>query len=328
MRAVTFNVSIPGFLVGKALGGVTEAALFGALSGVRYGEVAEPSLPADDWVKLDVLAAGVCGTDVSTLTFNSSTSMEPFGSFPAVLGHEILGRVTEVGPAVRRVEVGQRVVVDPFISCTMRGFSGGERCGSCQSGLHCTCERAGDSGSLRLSDEPFPRGTIVGYHAGLPGGWGERTIAHERHLFPVDDALSDRTAALIEPLSIGMHAVLNVRPFGAGPVLVIGSGPIALGTIWSLRAAGYEKELLAQLKPSHEAALSSRPAPRPAGRSSTRGRKATSRSSAARSTRAAASRSFSIASGTPARSTNAFGTRPHALASSFSDVHPKFPSST
>lgn len=255
MRAVTFNVSIPGFLVGKALGGVTESALFGALSGVRYDEVAEPSLPADDWVKLDVLAAGVCGTDVSTLTFNSSPSMEPFGSFPAVLGHEILGRVTEIGPAVRHVEVGQRVAVDPFISCTMRGFSGAERCGSCQSGLHCTCERAGDSGSLRLSGEPFPRGTIVGYHAGLPGGWGERTIAHERHLFPVDDALSDRTAALIEPLSIGMHAVLNVRPFGDGPVLVIGSGPIALGTIWSLRAAGYEGELLAQVKRSHEAAL-------------------------------------------------------------------------
>ena len=255
MRAVTFNVSVPGFLIGKALGGVTESALFGALSGVRYGEVAEPSLPGDHWVKLDILAAGVCGTDVSTLTFNSSPSMEPFGSFPAVLGHEILGRVTEVGPAVRRVEVGQRVAVDPFISCTMRGFSGGERCDSCHSGLHCTCERAGDSGSLRLSGEPFPRGTIVGYHAGLPGGWGERTIAHERHLLAVDDALSDRTAALIEPLSIGMHAVLNVRPFGDGPVLVIGSGPIALGTIWSLRAAGYQGELLAQVKRAHEAAL-------------------------------------------------------------------------
>ncbi len=258
MRAVTFNVSIPGYLIGKGLGGVTDAALFGALSGVRYRDVAEPSLPADDWVKLDILTAGVCGTDVSTLTFNSSVSLEPFGSFPAVLGHEILALVAEVGPKVRRVEVGQRVVVDPFISCTMRGFLGSAQCGSCVSGLPGTCERAGDEGALRVSGEPIQRGSIVGFHAGLPGGWGERTIAHESHLFAVDDALSNRTAALVEPLSVGMHAVLNMRPLGDGPLLVIGSGPIALGTIWSLRAAGYQGELLAQVKRAHEAALAKR----------------------------------------------------------------------
>jgi threonine dehydrogenase-like Zn-dependent dehydrogenase len=253
MQAVTFNVSVPGFLIGKGLGGFTESALFGGLSGVRYRDLPEPSLPGDHWVKLDVLAAGICGTDVSTLSFDSSPSMEPFGSFPAVLGHEILALVTEVGPAVTRVEVGQRVAVDPFISCAMRGFIGAERCDSCGSGLHATCGRAGEEGVLRLSGEPFPRGTIVGYHAGVPGGWGEKTIAHEDHLFVVDDALSNRASVLIEPLSIGMHAVLNLRPLGDGPALVIGSGPIALGTVWSLRAVGFRGELLAQVKRAYEA---------------------------------------------------------------------------
>jgi threonine dehydrogenase-like Zn-dependent dehydrogenase len=65
--------------------------------------------------------------------------------------------------------------------------------------------------------------------------------------------MDDRTAVLIEPLAVGMHAVLQMRPFDAGPVLVIGSGPIALGTIWSLRAAGYEGEIVAQIKRGHEA---------------------------------------------------------------------------
>ncbi len=78
-------------------------------------------------------------------------------------------------------------------------------------------------------------------------------IAHESQLFPLDDSLSDRTAVLMEPLSIGMHAALNSRPFGGGPALVIGSGPIALGTIWSLRATGYDGELLAQVKRPYEA---------------------------------------------------------------------------
>lgn len=255
MRAVTFDVSISGYLIGKALGGVTESALFGGLSGVRYGEVPEPPLPAEDWVRVEVLATGVCGTDIATLTFGSSPTLEPFGSFPAVLGHEILGRVTEVGSAVRRVEVGQRVAVDPFVSCTMRGFAGEAQCESCASGLHCTCGRAGDEGALDVSGRPVQPGTIVGYHASFPGGWGEHTIAHETHVFPIDESLSDRTAVLMEPISIGMHAVLNARPFGDGPALVIGSGPIALGAIWSLRAAGYRGELLAQVKRSYEAEI-------------------------------------------------------------------------
>jgi len=67
--------------------------------------------------------------------------------------------------------------------------------------------------------------------------------------------MSDRTAALIEPISIGMHAALNSRPFHDGPALVVGSGPIALGTIWALRAAGYHGELIAQVKRAHEAEI-------------------------------------------------------------------------
>ena len=130
MRAVSFNITVGGFLLGKSLGRFTESALFGGLSGVRFGDVQEPPLPADDWVKLDILASGICGTDIATLTFYSSPSMEPFGSFPAVLGHEIAALVTEVGPAVTRVEPGQRVIVDPFVSCTMRGFAAAAGCPS------------------------------------------------------------------------------------------------------------------------------------------------------------------------------------------------------
>ncbi len=258
MRAVTFNVTVPGFLLGKSLGGVTRSAVFGRPSGVRLTEVAEPELPGDDWVRLEILKAGICGTDIGNLTFKASPAMEPFGSFPAVLGHEILARVLEVGPAVRGVDPGQRVAVDPVISCAMRGFMGEERCPSCRAGLPNTCAHMGDEGSLEIDGHALARGTTIGYHADIPGGWGERTIAHESQLFPVDDALDDRTAVLIEPLSVGMHAALGMRPWGQGPILVIGSGPIALGTIWSLRAAGFEGEILSQIKRGHEAKLASK----------------------------------------------------------------------
>jgi L-iditol 2-dehydrogenase len=199
MRAVTFNVTVPGFLLGKGLGGLTESAVFGGLSGLRYGEVAEPGLPGRDWVRLEVLQAGICGTDLGTLTFQASPAMEPFGSFPAVLGHEILARVVEKGPDVRRVDVGQRVAVDPLISCAMRGF-GAAPCPSCSAGLQGTCERAGEEGEVFIAGKRLRRGLTMGFQADLPGGWSERMIAHESQLFPVDDAMSDRTAALLEPL--------------------------------------------------------------------------------------------------------------------------------
>jgi threonine dehydrogenase-like Zn-dependent dehydrogenase len=253
MRAISFDVTVPGFLLGRSLGRFSESALFGGLSGVRFGDFPEPSLPADDWVKLDILASGICGTDVATLTFCSSPSMEPFGSFPAVLGHEIVARISEVGPAVRGFESGQRVLVDPFVSCAMRGFARDLACPSCASGRHATCERAGDEGPLEVGGVRVRPGTIVGYHASFPGGWGERMVAHQSQLFPVDDSLSTRAAALAEPLSIAMHAVLNAGELGNGPAFVIGSGPIALGTVWALRAAGYRGELMAQVKRTHEA---------------------------------------------------------------------------
>lgn len=255
MRAVTFNVTIPNYLLGKGLGRITEAALFGGLSGVSYGDVPEPGLPGAAWVRLAVIKAGICGSDIGALTYRSSPAMEPFASFPAVLGHEVVARVIEVGPAVRRVEVGQRVAVDPVISCLMRGFSGAAQCPSCAQGLHATCARAGETGQTVVSGSPLRRGMTIGYQRDLPGGWGERMIAHESKLFVIDDSMSDHTAVLIEPLAVGLHAALGSRPFGAGPALVIGSGPIALGTVWALRAAGYEGELVAQIKRDHEAKI-------------------------------------------------------------------------
>ncbi len=254
MRALTFDVTIPGFVRARTLGRFTEAATFGPFSNLRVRDLPEPALRGEGWVRLKVLACGICGTDLANLTFSSSPMMEPFGSFPAVLGHEILAEVDEVGPGVSHVEPGQRVAVDPFISCRVRGRTGAERCASCRDGYHATCELAGEEGAGPA--EPLRRGLTIGYHADLPGGWAEFIVAHESQLFPVDDALSDRAAVLVEPLSIGVHALLQAPAEDPEcDVLVVGSGPIALGTIWALRAAGHRGTIVAQTKRDHEADL-------------------------------------------------------------------------
>jgi len=258
MRAVTFDVTIPRYLMARSLGRVTGAVIHGRLSGVHLRQVAAPKLPGNDWVRLEVIKAGICGTDAITVGFTASPALEPFGSFPAVLGHEILARVVEVGSAVRRVQPGQRVVVDPMLSCDVRGVPRALWCLSCRSGLSSTCENAGEEGPLEIDGAPMARGLTIGYHRSLPGGWGEELVAHESQLFPVDDALDDHTAVLIEPLAIAVHAALGSPPPADGPALVIGSGPIALGTVWALRATGYQGELLAQTRRPHEARLAER----------------------------------------------------------------------
>jgi threonine dehydrogenase-like Zn-dependent dehydrogenase len=115
---------------------------------------------------------------------------------------------------------------------------------------------AGEEGALILAgDRPLSPGLTIGYHRDLPGGWGERMVAHESQLFRLDPRVSSRAAVLMEPLSIGVHAVLNAPPGEDERVLVIGSGPIAFGTIWALRATGFRGGVIAQTKRPHEAAL-------------------------------------------------------------------------
>lgn len=252
MKAASFRISIPGFLLARTLGRLHDTFLFGPPSGLRFGDVPSPELPGPRWVRLEVLACGICGSDVGNFTYTSSPAMEPFGSFPAIPGHEILARVKEVGPEVRGVEVGQRVAVDPMLSCLMRGYPSEQHCPSCQQGLHATCGNAGEDGPV------VERGLTVGYHRQLPGGWSEEMVAHESQLFPLPDALEDRGGVLLEPLAIAMHAVLRTPlPSRRDPVLVVGSGPIALATVWALRAVGFQGEVVAQTKRAGEGRLAS-----------------------------------------------------------------------
>ncbi|MGD2121433.1 MAG: zinc-binding dehydrogenase [Gemmatimonadota bacterium] len=254
MRAVTFDVSIPRYLLAKSLGRYSSAATFGVLSGLRLQDVPEPVLPGPEWVRLETILAGICGSDLGNITYSSSPIMEPFGSFPAVLGHEVLARVAEVGPSVSRVEVGQRVVLEPTLSCTVRGYQD-YRCPSCASGLHGTCEQAGEEGPLKVGDGPISPGMTIGYHRDLPGGWSEGLLAHESQLFIVPDEIDDRTAVLTEPLAVSVHAAVNAMPERGESVLVIGSGPIAMSTIWALRGLGFGGDLVVQAKRKPEVEL-------------------------------------------------------------------------
>lgn len=257
MHAVTFDISIPRYVLARTLGQALPSTLYGPLTGVRMRDVPMPDLRGPDWVRLKVLRCGICGSDLSNLSYGAAPSMEPFGSFPAVPGHEILAEVEERGSAVTGLEPGQRVVVDPIISCEVRGYAREATCPSCSTGNPATCEQAGEAAPGNGHRPSLSRGLTIGYHRDLPGGWGERIVAHRSQIHPVPEGLDDRTAGLVEPLSIAMRAVLRAGPpeGSPDPVLVLGSGTIAFATVWCLRASGFEGPIVAQAKRPHEARM-------------------------------------------------------------------------
>lgn len=255
MKALRFRLSIPRMLVGIALGSFSDSVVFGPLSGLSLTDVSDPPLPGPDWARLDVLMCGICGSDLAGLKFKSSAAVEPFISLPAVLGHEVLARVVEVGPHVKHVKVGDRVAVDPTISCIVRGRLTSELCPSCAVGMPSTCARGGEAGGPSPGGAPLARGLMLGANSDLPGGFGERMVAHSSQLFAITESIDDKTAVLTEPLSISVHAILRSHPDPDAAAMVIGSGPIAFGTIWALRALGHRGPIVAQTKRSNEAAL-------------------------------------------------------------------------
>jgi threonine dehydrogenase-like Zn-dependent dehydrogenase len=188
-----------------------------------------PPLPGPDWVRLRPTLSGICGTDLGLLTGNASAVLSPFASFPAVLGHEVVGVVEETG---------ERVVLDPIISCAVRGH---EPCEWCAVGQARFCTGA-------VGDDELGPGMLVGYSADLPGGWSEGMIAHRSQLHAVPEVLSDEVAALVEPFSVALHAVLAQPPAAGERVLVIGGGTLGLCTVaaLSLAATGSDVVLAAR----------------------------------------------------------------------------------
>lgn len=241
MRAVVFDLSIPRYVVAKAVGKVALSLYDGDTSCLRIrDDLPEPSLPADDWVRLRPIGCGLCGTDVATVYFKHPPSVSPYASFPFVPGHEVLAYVAEVGRAVRGVREGDRVVVDPWLNCRVRAT---EPCARCASGEYQVCERTA-LGPMK--------GMILGGCADLPGGLADLMVAHESQLFPVPTYVTDGRAVLAEPLAVAVHAVLRNPPSAGERVLVIGGGPIAFCAVFSLAELGFDADItLYALDPTH-----------------------------------------------------------------------------
>jgi threonine dehydrogenase-like Zn-dependent dehydrogenase len=233
LRALVFDLSLLRYGLAKALGKRLPSLYYGRPSCLSLREVPEPKLRGPDWIKLSVHSTGFCGSDLSTILFKYSPSLSPFSSMPCVLGHEIFGRLEEVGAGARARgwKEGDRVVVNPSFGCVVRGIL--PHCPSCAIGHPATCLHAGSSAG------GLAPGFSLGFHKDLPGGFSEKLIAHHTQLQRVPDSVPDERAVMTEPLAIGVHAVLHREPRPDEKILIIGGGMIAYSVLAALRMLGF-----------------------------------------------------------------------------------------
>ena len=130
MQALVTDRSMSRLAATKLLSAITPRAFVGPASPMRLREIPEPALPAPDWAIVHTKLCGLCGSDYKQVFMNGAfdNPMTGFISWPQVLGHEVVGVIDEVGPEADDLRVGERVVLNPWLSCTPRGLPACEWC--------------------------------------------------------------------------------------------------------------------------------------------------------------------------------------------------------
>ena len=172
--------------------------------------------PAPGNVLVEVAACGVCGSDLHA--YKADRGYE-WISTPVVLGHEFSGTVTALGEGVNRLKIGDKVAAVAIQGCL--------NCSACLAGDTHLCEAR----------------RVIGLS--YDGGMAERVAVNAAYLVRVPDGLELPLAALIEPLSVAVHAVLaRARVSPGDRVVVSGPGPIGLLSGFVAKLAGAQVTML------------------------------------------------------------------------------------
>ena len=162
--------------------------------------------PGSGQVAVRIAIAGLCGTDYRIWTGDRPVA------YPRVMGHELIGAVSSVGPDVTSPEVGRRVAIVPNYSCGV--------CALCREGNWNLCASR----------------TAVGID--VDGGFAEVVTVPATCCLPLPSALTDDRAVLTEPLAVVVRAVERGRPRAGETVAVVGLGTLGLLAVQVLRARG------------------------------------------------------------------------------------------
>ncbi|PKR49081.1 zinc-binding alcohol dehydrogenase family protein [Thalassospira marina] len=178
---------------------------------VEPGTLASGTAPTPEakegHIRVAIRSIGICGTD-----YHIMEGLHPFLQYPRVMGHELSGTALDAS-SDGSIAVGDLVVVNPYVTCGT--------CHACRIGKPNCC--------MSIS--------VLGVHG--DGGMCDQIRVPEGNLYPAQ-GLSARDAAMVEFLAIGAHAVSRSRIAAGTKALVVGAGPIGIGTALFASFAGAE----------------------------------------------------------------------------------------
>lgn len=179
------------------------------LRGPRQLEIVEMDRPqpGPSQALVHVRAGGICGSDMHAYRGSSA-----FQVYPTIPGHEVAGEVTEVGPEVTALSVGDHVVLDPMLRCG--------QCYPCRVGRYNCCTNL----------------QVMGVHT--DGGFREYLAVDASQLHRISPEVPFEIAVLVEPLCIGAQSVSRGRVSSEDSVLILGAGTIGLAALLMARHEG------------------------------------------------------------------------------------------
>ena len=177
-------------------------------------------VPGPGEVLLRSEAVGICGSDVHGFTGESGRRKPGM-----VMGHEVVGRVAELGEGVESVDVGDLVVVFNIVSCG--------KCPYCEAKQEQLC----------------PTKKVIGVNAGQWGAMAEYFAFPAAGLFKLAEGVPPAVGLLAEPIGVGMHAISLMNPSPDQPIAIVGSGMIGIGLAIALKGLGIEKFFVLDLVP-------------------------------------------------------------------------------
>ncbi|GKW27672.1 Zn-dependent oxidoreductase [Pectobacterium brasiliense] len=169
--------------------------------------------PAAGEVRVKVKLAGICGSDSHIYRGHN-----PFAKYPRVIGHEFFGVIEAVGEGVEASRLGERVSVDPVVSCG--------HCYPCSIGKPNVCT------SL----------VVLGVHR--DGGFSEYAAVPAKNAHIIPDEIPDEFAVMVEPFTISANVTAQVKPTEQDVALIYGAGPMGLTSVQVLKGVFNVKEVI------------------------------------------------------------------------------------
>lgn len=179
---------------------------------IIFQEVPVPETGADD-VKIRIENIGICGSDIHVYH-----GEHPFTSYPVTQGHEVSGEIVEVGSKVKDLKPGQKVTIEPQVTCG--------HCHPCRHGKYNLCEEL----------------KVMGFQT--TGTASEYFVCDQKYVTPVPQEMSFEEAAMIEPLAVAVHGVRQMGDVKDMDVVVIGAGPIGNLVAQAAKGMGARKVMI------------------------------------------------------------------------------------